>query len=162
MILHVVLLCSPQPAGGRGLAARLPGVFCRKIATCTRPTTPPSFSTDTACRSKEFSSSTAQQSFVDHSTRMRGRGGQKHKSSLLRPPSFSQKQVTKRGGGGHNSGAVQYTIYRAKVPTHSHVYYSIHMYAYYSVGPWYTHSLMRVLGPRYPPTRMYTMVTRML
>ena len=44
------------------------------MATCTWPTTLPSFSTATACRLKEFSSSTAQQSIIDLSTRIRGRG----------------------------------------------------------------------------------------
>ena len=42
----------------------------QKIATCTWPTTLPSFSTAAACRSKEFSSSTALQSM-----RIRGSGG---------------------------------------------------------------------------------------
>ena len=46
-----------------------------KMATCMWPTTLPSFSTATACRSKEFSFSTALQSFVDLRTQIRGRGG---------------------------------------------------------------------------------------
>ena len=75
------------------------------FATCTWPTTLPSFSTATACRSKEFSSSTALQS-----TRIRGGGGltarQKRKSSLLRPPLFFLKVGRKKGG--HNSGAARY------------------------------------------------------
>ena len=71
MILHVILPCS-LAASGRSLAVRLPAI---KMATCTWPTTLPSFSTATACRSKEFSSSTAQQSFVDLSTQIHGGGG---------------------------------------------------------------------------------------
>ena len=71
-----------RPVGGVWLRDYL---LC--FATCTWPTALPSFSTATACRSKEFSSSTALQS-----TRIRGRGGggltarRKRKSSLLRPP----------------------------------------------------------------------------
>ena len=63
---------------------RLPAMFCNMYISS-------SFSTVTACRSKEFSSSTALQS-----TRIRGMGGggggegltarRKCKSSLLRPP----------------------------------------------------------------------------
>ena len=79
------------------------------FATCT-PTTLPSFSTATACRSKEFSSSTALQS-----TRIRGRGGgeggltarRKRKSSLLRPPPLFFLKVGRKRGG-RNSGAVRY------------------------------------------------------
>ena len=54
VILHAILLCS-LTAGGRSL----PAMFCKW------PTTLPSFSTAKACRWKEFSSSTAQQNFVD-------------------------------------------------------------------------------------------------
>ena len=68
------------------------------FATCTCL---PSFSTGTACRSKEFSSSTAQQSFVDLNTRNQAWGGGgltarlKRKSSLLRPPpSFTAQPYT--------------------------------------------------------------------
>ena len=93
VILHVILPCS-LAAGGRSMAARLPAMFC-KMATCTWTTTLPSFSTATACRSKEFSSSTAQQSFVDLSTRIRGRGGEAKTRVLVvtpPPPSFSWSQ----------------------------------------------------------------------
>ena len=115
VILRVILPCS-LAASGRSLAARLPAN--KKMATCTWPTTLPSFSTATACRSKEFSSSTAQQSFVDLSTRIRGGGGgltarRKRKSSLLPPPPPPPPlffvEVGRKRGGGRNSGAVRCT-----------------------------------------------------
>ena len=92
-----------RPVGGVWLRDYL---LC--FATCTWPTTLPSFSTATACRSKEFSSSTALQS-----TRIRGRGGggltarRKRKSSLLRPPPLFFLKVGRKRGG-RNSGAVRY------------------------------------------------------
>ena len=67
------------------------------FATCTWPTTLPSFSTATACRSKEFSSSTALyrvRKFVEGGGGLTAR--RKRKSSLLRPPLFFQ--VAKEGG----------------------------------------------------------------
>ena len=109
MILHVILLCSLS-ASGRSLAARLPAVFAKKIMW---PKTLPSFSTATACRWKEFSSSTAQQSFVDLNTRIGERGGGglncEAKAQVLvvtPPPLFFLKVGHKKGG--HNSGAVRY------------------------------------------------------
>ena len=77
----------------------------QKTATCTRPTTLPSFSTATACRSKEFSSSTAQQSFVDLSTRIRGMGGGLNcevKAQVLvvtPPPPLFPGSRSQKGGG---------------------------------------------------------------
>ena len=73
------------------------------------PTTLPSFSTATACRSN--SSSIAQQSFVDLSTQIRGRGEgltarRKRKSSLLPPPPLFPGGKSQKGGC--NSGAVWY------------------------------------------------------
>ena len=91
-----------RPVGGVWLRDYL---LC--FATCTWPTTLPSFSTATACRSKEFSSSTALQS-----TRIRGRGGGlncEEKAQVLvitPPPLFFLKVGRKRGG--RNSGAVRY------------------------------------------------------
>ena len=83
-------------------------MFSKKMATCTWPTTVPSFSTATACRSKEFSSSTALQS-----TQIRGRGGGglncEAKAQVLvvtPPPLFFLKVGRKKGG--RNSGAVRY------------------------------------------------------
>ena len=70
VILHVILPCS-LAAGGKSLAVRL---LAKKTATCTWPTTLPSFSTAMACRSKELSPSITQQSFVDLSTLIRGGG----------------------------------------------------------------------------------------
>ena len=111
----------PPPAGRSSRFAVLQFCTCTRVASVeelylcikrvensTWPTTLPSFSTATACRSKEFSSSTALQS-----TRIRGRGGggltarRKRKSSLLRPPPplFFLKVGRKRGGC--NSGAVR-------------------------------------------------------
>ena len=82
------------------------------MATCTWPTTLPSFSAATACRSKEFSSSTALQS-----TRIRGGGGGglncEAKAQVLvvtppPPPLFPESRSQK---GGRNSGAVRYMFY---------------------------------------------------
>ena len=96
-----------RPVGGVWLRDYL---LC--FATCTWPTTLPSFSTATACRSKEFSSSTALQS-----TQIRGRGGgggggltarRKRKSSLLRPPPPPLFLKVGRKKGGRNSEAVRY------------------------------------------------------
>ena len=116
-----------QPVGGRSM-------FCKK---CTWPTTLPSFSTATACQWKEFSSFTAQQSFVDLSTRIHGRGEGRPRSSASRPTAV---EATDAGGltarrkressllyppplfpgsrsqkGGHNSGTVQYHSRVARV-----------------------------------------------
>ena len=97
-----------RPVGGVWLRDYL---LC--FATCTWPTTLPSFSTATVCRSKEFSSSTVLQS-----TRIRGRGGGggglncEAKVQVLivtppppPPPLFFLKVGRKRGG--RNSGAVR-------------------------------------------------------
>ena len=63
VILHIILLCS-LAASRRTTCYVLITVRGQQL-----------FSTATACRSKEFSSSTTQQSFVDLSTRIHGRGG---------------------------------------------------------------------------------------
>ena len=104
-----------QPVGGRSM-------FCKK---CTWPTTLPSFSTATACQWKEFSSFTTQQSFVDLSTRIDGRGEGRPRSSASRPTAV---EATDAGGltpplfpgsrsqkGGRNSGTVQYHSRVARV-----------------------------------------------
>ena len=87
------------------------------MATCMWPRTLPSFSTASACRSKEFSSSTTQQSFVDLSTRIHWRGGGLNceaKAQVLivtpppPPPLFFPGSRSQKGG--HNSGAVRYIV----------------------------------------------------
>ena len=68
------------------------------------------FSTATACRSKEFSSSASQQSFVDLSTRIRGGGlncEAKAQVLIVMPSPLFFLEVGRKKGG-HNSGAVQY------------------------------------------------------
>ena len=81
--------------GGRSLAVRL-HLLCF-AAIYTWRTTLPSFSTATACRSKEFSDFTTQLSFVDLSTRICGSGGRlncevKAQVLVVTPPSsFSWK-----------------------------------------------------------------------
>ena len=89
-----------RPVGGVWLRDYL---LC--FATCTWPTTLPSFSTATACRSKEFSSSTALQS-----TQIRGRGegggggglNCEAKAQVLvvtpPPPLFAESRSQKGGG----------------------------------------------------------------
>ena len=106
-----VVIVPSRPVGGVWLRDYL---LC--FATCTWPTTLPSFSTATACRSKEFSSSTALQS-----TRIRGRGGEgglncEAKAQVLvvtPPPLFFLKVGRKKGG--RNSGAVRYMYMYKKV-----------------------------------------------
>ena len=85
----------------------------QKTATCTWPTTLSSFSTAMSCRSKEFSSCTAQQSFIDLSTRIHGRGWLNCEAkvqvlvvTLPPPPPFFLEVGRKKGG--HNSGAIRY------------------------------------------------------
>ena len=84
-----------RPVGGVWLRDYL---LC--FATCTWPTTLPSFSTATACRSKEFSSSTALQS-----TRIRGRGGggglnceAKAQVLVVTPPPLFPESRSQKGG----------------------------------------------------------------
>ena len=122
------------------------------MATCTWPTTLPSFSTATACRSKEFSSSTTQQSFVDLSTRIRGGGGggggvnceAKVQVLDVTPSPIFFLEVGRKKGGGSNSGAVwklkhshQHTnvatcskmpIHKVTLSSSAHVHTCIHMY----------------------------------
>ena len=60
-----------------------------------------------ACRSKESSSSTSQQTFVDLSMRMRGGVNCEAKAQVLvfmHPPLFPGSRLQK---GGRNSGAVR-------------------------------------------------------
>ena len=95
--LRPAVILPSRPVGGVWLRDYL---LC--FATCTWPTTLPSFSTATACRSKEFSSSTALQS-----TRIRGRGGGlncKAKAQVLvvtppPPPPLFFLKVSQKGGG---------------------------------------------------------------
>ena len=87
-------------------------MFCKKWQhVCTWPTTLPPFSTATACRSKEFTSTT-QQSFVDLSTRIRGRGGlnceAKAQVFIVTPSPLFFLEVGRKKGG-RNSGAVRYS-----------------------------------------------------
>ena len=72
-----------------------------------------------ACQSKEFLPSTAQQSFVHLSTRIRGGGGLNCEAKALvlvvtPPPLFPGSRSQKGGGGGgggRNSEAVRYNTY---------------------------------------------------
>ena len=83
----------------------------KKKATCTWPPTHPSFSIVTACRSKELSSSTAQQSFVDLSMQIRGRGGlnceAKAQVLVVTPPPLFPGSKLQKGGAGHNRRTVR-------------------------------------------------------
>ena len=92
--LHEAVILPSRPVGGVWLRDYL---LC--FATCTWPTTLPSFSTATACRSKEFSSSTALQS-----TRIRGRGGgglnceTKAQVLVVTPPPLFPESRSQKGG----------------------------------------------------------------
>ena len=85
------------------------GVWLRDTLQKKLQRTYVAFSTAKACRSKEFSSSASQQSFIDLSTRIRGGGGlnceAKAQVLVMPSPLFFLEVGCKKGG--RNSGAVR-------------------------------------------------------
>ena len=117
-----------QTVGGVWLRDYSTCYVLQKMATCTCtwPTTLPSFSTATACRLKEFSSSTAQQSFIDLSTRIRRGGGFKSASPHCYAPLPLFPESRSQKGGGIAAG--QYgTCTHLKIHVHVRTLY-IHDY----------------------------------